>query len=221
MPEISDHFVDRLDAGRELAAELKHYRGSDAIVLGLARGGIPVAYEVARSLKLALDVLVVRKLGFPGEPELAMGAVASGGTFALNADVLRAGQIKRTTLQRVAAREIAELARLELRYRDGRSSLKLMGHSAILIDDGLATGSSMLAAIRALREQDVAKVIVAVPVAPSEICEAVASHADEMLCARTPRPFVSVGSWYEDFGQTSDTEVCNLLARSRLELSQG
>lgn len=207
-------FRDRFQAGRELAAGLESRRGSGAVVLGLARGGVPVAYEVARALDLVLDVFVVRKLGLPGQAELAMGAVASGGSRVLNEDVLRVAGVEEATLERVVAREAAELNRRERLYRGERPPLELRGRTAILVDDGLATGSSMRAAVRALREQQAGSVTVAVPVAPVETCESLASEVEQIVCTRTPRPFLSVGTWYEDFSQTTDEEVRELLARA-------
>jgi putative phosphoribosyl transferase len=205
----NEAFRDRFDAGRELAGKLEGYRGTDAVVLGLARGGVPVAFEVARALELPLDVFVVRKLGFPTQPELAIGAVASGGTRVLNEEVAR--EVDDESLERIAAREEAELQRRERAYRDGSEAAEVAGRTGILVDDGLATGASMLAAVRALRAREARAVVVAVPVAPAETCEALAAEADEVVCARTPSPFFSVGSWYENFEQTSDEEVERLL----------
>jgi putative phosphoribosyl transferase len=210
----AEPFRDRFDAGRELAESLARHRGTDAVVLGLPRGGVPVAYEVAWSLELALDVFVVRKLGFPGQPELAMGAVASGGTRVLNEDVLRVAPVDQAALDRVVAEESAELQRRERLYRGDRPPLELRGRTAILVDDGLATGSSMRAAVAALRALDAGAVTVAVPVAPRETCEEIAPEVEEIVCARTPHPFLSVGTWYEDFTQTTDEEVRDLLDRA-------
>lgn len=205
-------FHDRAEAGRELAGEIERFRGSEAIVLGLARGGVPVAFEVASALRLPLDVFVVRKLGFPGQPELAMGAVASGGIRVLNEEV--AAVVEPAQLEEVAASEAAEVERRERSYRGDRAPLEVAERIAILVDDGLATGASMLAAVHALRRGGAREVVVAVPVAPQETCEALAPEADEVICARTPRPFLAVGAWYENFGQTSDREVSELLERS-------
>lgn len=207
-------FRDRSEAGRVLAADLKGRRGTGAVVLGLPRGGIPVAYEVAQALELPLDVFVVRKLGLPGQPELAMGAVASGGTRVLNEDVLRSARVSDATLERVVAEELAELERRERLYRGERSPLDLRDRAAILVDDGLATGSSMLAAVNAVRRLGARSVTVAVPVAPLETCDTLASEADDLVCPRTPQPFFSVGAWYDDFTQVSDTEVRELLDRA-------
>jgi len=206
-------FRDRFEAGRQLAEGLERHRGSNAVVLGLPRGGVPVAYEAARTLELPLDVFVVRKLGLPGQPELAMGAVAGGGTRVLNEDVLLAAGVEEETLERVAGEESAELERRERLYRGDRPPLELRNRDAILVDDGLATGSSMRAAVHALRDREVSAVTVAVPIAPEETCDALAPDVEEIVCLRTPRPFLSVGTWYEDFSQTTDQQVRELLDR--------
>jgi putative phosphoribosyl transferase len=211
-PLATERFRDRAEAGRELARRLERYRGGDAVVLGLARGGVPVAAEVARSLGLPLDVFVVRKLGVPQQPELAVGAVASGGLAVVNDEVARAARLDDATLRRLIATEAEEVRRRERAYRDGRPPPEVNGRTVILVDDGLATGASMLAAARTLGHEGARKVVVAVPVAPPETCEALATVADEVVCARTPERFVSVGSWYEDFRQTSDDEVRRALA---------
>lgn len=195
-----------------LAAELERFRGTDAVVFGLARGGVPVAAEVARGLDLPLDVFVVRKLGAPGQRELALGAVASGGAIVLNQDVLSATGVDDEQLQVLVARETAEVARLELLFREGGPALDATGRAAILVDDGLATGASMAAAVQALRSREASRIVVAVPVAPKETCEALAQVADEIHCIRTPHPFIAVGSWYINFHQTTDDEVRDLLA---------
>jgi len=208
-------FRDRRDAGRALAGELTRLRGTDALVLGLARGGVPVAYELARALRLPLDVLVVRKLGFPTQPELAMGAIASGGAVVWNEEVIRAAHVRESTLEHAIARATAELERRERAYRAGNPELGVAGRTAIVVDDGLATGSSMLAAIESLRRRDAREIVVAVPVAPPEACAALARVADELVCAFTPRRFFSVGAWYADFDQTGEEEVRRLLALAR------
>lgn len=208
-------FEDRAHAGRALAEALRHYRGHpDAIVLALPRGGVPVAFEVAQQLELPLDVFIVRKLGYPGHEEYAMGAIASGGVRVLNPDL--AGQIDAASpeLEEATERERRELHRRELLYRGDRQPLKLAGRVAILIDDGLATGSTMRAAIQAVRLLEPARVVVAVPVASPETCRLLTHEVDEMVCAITPERFSSVGRWYLDFEQTSDDEVKQLLARS-------
>src|SRR5690348_9998692 len=180
MDEQASWFADRAEAGRALAAELEHHRGADEVVLGLARGGVPVAREVARALGLQLDVCVVRKLGLPRRPELAMGALARG-TLVLNPDVVRAGVVSDEQLERVAAREASRLAAREAAYRAGREPVEIAGRGVIVVDDGLATGSSMLAAINALREQGAAPITAAVPVAPATTCRAIARDADELV----------------------------------------
>jgi putative phosphoribosyl transferase len=210
-------FHDRRVAGRTLAAkeELHGYAGrDDALVLALPRGGVPVGYEVARALDLPLDVFVVRKLGVPGHEELAMGAIASGGSLVLEEEVVRRLQLDEETIAAVAAREQRELEQRERLYRDG-SRVELRGVSAILVDDGLATGSTMRAAVRALRSRDAGEVIVAVPVAPAETCRLLDREADLVVCTLTPESFGAVGLYYEEFGQTSDQEVVELLERAR------
>ncbi|MEJ2216377.1 MAG: phosphoribosyltransferase [Gemmatimonadota bacterium] len=204
-------YRDRTDAGTKLAAKLKDYAGTDAVVLGLARGGVPVAAEVARILDLPLDVMVVRKLGVPGHEELAMGAIASGGMRVLNADVLDQLAISDEMLARIAVDEERELVRMERIYRQGQAPEKLEGRTVILVDDGLATGASMRAAAAAVREHGPAKIVVAVPVAARETCRHVASLADDVVCALTPEPFRAVGVWYNDFSQTTDEHVREIL----------
>jgi predicted phosphoribosyltransferase len=203
-------FADRAQAGRALAALLEHHRGSGAVVLGLARGGIPVAYEVARALSLTLDVCVVRKLGLPGREELAMGAIARG-ALVLNPEVVGTGLVDAATLERVAEREAAELVAREQAYRAGRRPVEVAGRRAIVVDDGLATGASMLAAIQALREQGAGPITAGVPVAPPSTCRLVERDADEVVCVSRPRPFGAVGRWYEDFAEVGDAEVERLL----------
>ncbi|MDP8968743.1 MAG: phosphoribosyltransferase [Actinomycetota bacterium] len=205
-------FSDRRDAGRRLAAELGDYRDrDDVLVLGLPRGGVPVAYEVARALHAPLDVFVVRKLGAPGHEELAMGAIASGGARVLNETVVEAYGISKEDVERVADRESFELARREQAYRGQRPPPSIEGRTAILVDDGLATGATMRAAILALREHGAERVVAAVPVSSAETCAQFEDLVDEMVCARTPEPFVAVGLWYDDFSPTSDDEVRRLL----------
>jgi predicted phosphoribosyltransferase len=211
----SVRFHDRADAGRELACALSHRRRSDAVVLGLARGGVPIAYEIARAIGLPLDVLTVRKLGLPGQPELAMGAIASGDVVVWNEEVIRAARLRRATLERVAASAAAELTRRERAYRVGAPMLAVAGHAAIVVDDGLATGSSMLAAVESLRRRGAHETVVAVPVAPAEARATLAGVADEVVCLFEPRPFFSVGAWYGDFRQTSDAKVRELLTLAR------
>lgn len=205
-------FRNRTEAGRQLAERLSGYRGcEDAIVLGLPRGGVPVAYEVAQRLGLPLDVFVVRKLGVPGYEELAMGAIASGNVSVLNPDVMRALPDSEAILETVRAREKMELERREILYRQDRPPLKLRGRVAILVDDGLATGATMRAAAAALRRQGVAKIVVAVPVGAPETCREIEAEVDETICVVRPASFHGVGQFYEDFSQTTDEEVRELL----------
>ena len=205
-------YHNRADAGRELARKLVNYfERPDVIVLGLPRGGVPVAYEVATALHVPLDVFVVRKLGTPGQPELAMGALASGGVRVLNHEVISALGIPEHLIDSVARTETEELARREAQYRGARAPLDVNGKIAILVDDGLATGSTMRAAIAALRAMSAAKIVVAVPVAAHTSCELLSKEVDELICGATPEPFWAVGQWYRDFEQTTDEEVRDLL----------
>ncbi|MGZ3328882.1 MAG: erythromycin esterase family protein, partial [Xanthobacteraceae bacterium] len=207
-------FRDRRDAGRLLAEKLAAYANrSDALVLALPRGGVPVAYEVARALGAPLDVFVVRKLGVPGYEELAMGAVATGGVRVLNDQLVERLGIPEQMIDAVAARELQELARRERRYRGGRPPPDVRGRTVILVDDGLATGATMHAAIEALRQQKPTRIVVAVPTASPETCEEMKTKADDVICAITPEPFQAVGRWYQDFSQTTDEEVEALLSR--------
>ena len=211
-------FRDRRAAGRLVAAKLARYaERPDVVVLALPRGGVPVAYEVAQALDAPLDVFAVRKLGLPGHEELAMGAVATGGVRVLNEQIVRALSLPPDLIDAVAAREQHELARRERLYRGDRPPLDVRGRTVILVDDGLATGATMHAAIEALRAQQPARIVVAVPTAAPETCEALRAKADEVVCAITPEPFYAVGLWYDDFSQTSDDEVRQLLARSAEE----
>lgn len=208
-------FPDRSEAGRVLATKLSKYAGrDDVIVLGLPRGGVPVAYEVARSLRVPLDVFIVRKLGVPGFEELAVGAIASGGVRVLNEDVMRALPNANEIVEAVTQRETAEVERRESKYRDGRAAPEIRGRTVILVDDGLATGATMRAAVKALRQRGVAKIVVAVPVGPPDTCREFQDVADEVVCASAPEFFQAVGQYYEDFSQTSDEEVRDLLARA-------
>ncbi|MDQ3998568.1 MAG: phosphoribosyltransferase [Gemmatimonadota bacterium] len=205
-------FRDRRDAGRRLATNLVTYAGRpDVIVLALPRGGVPVAFEVAQALAAPLDVFLVRKLGMPGHEEFAIGAIASGGVTVLNEDTLREYGVSREQVADVVAAEQRELERREHRYRGDRAFPDLAGRTVILIDDGLATGSTMRAAVAALRQERPARVIVAVPTAPAETCDELRTIVDEMVCLITPDPFYAVGLWYEDFSQTTDEEVRELL----------
>ena len=206
-------FADRVEAGRALAGRLTAWAGrDDVLVLALPRGGVPVAREVARALRVPLDLLLVRKLGVPGHEELAMGAIASGGEPLLNEETVRALRIPPEEIARVVALERAELERREREYRAGRAAPVVRGRTVILVDDGLATGSTMRAAALAVRAAGAARIIVAVPVASSDACEFVAEAADEVVAVATPEPFYAVGAWYADFTQTTDDEVRALLA---------
>ncbi|MEQ1908172.1 MAG: phosphoribosyltransferase [Vicinamibacterales bacterium] len=206
-------FHDRRDAGRQLATRLSAFAGrSDVIVLGLPRGGVPVAYEVAVGLKVPFDVWLVRKLGVPGHSELAMGAIATGGIEILNTDVIQDLAIPAALVEQVAVRERLELERRDVLYRAGRGPVIVRDRTVLLIDDGLATGSTMQAAVRALRQHAPARIVVAVPVGSREACERLRRLADEVVCTSTPEPFEAVGLWYEVFSQTSDEEVIRLLA---------
>ena len=208
-------FPNRTEAGRQLAEKLIKYAGrADVIVLGLPRGGVPVAFEVAQRLGVPLDVFLVRKLGVPGFEELAVGAIASGGVRVLNEDVMRAIPNADEVIESVTSRETAELERREQSYRDGRPAPELHDRVVILIDDGLATGATMRAAVKALRQRGVAKIVVAVPVGPPDTCREFEDEADETICASAPEFFQAVGQYYEDFSQTSDEEVRELLARA-------
>src|SRR5436853_5489176 len=209
-------FQNRKDAGQQLAARLSSYAGrSDVVVLALPRGGVPVAYEVAKEVSAPLDIFLVRKLGVPGYEELAMGAIASGGTRVINDDVVRYLNIPGEVIDAVAMEEQRELERRERTYRDNRPPPNVRGRVVILVDDGLATGSTMRAAAAALRKQEPAQIVVAVPVSAPETCEQLRQEVDEIVCAATPEPFRGVGLWYEDFSQTTDEEVRELLKRSK------
>jgi putative phosphoribosyl transferase len=208
-------FHDRTDAGRQLAARLGAYANRpDTLVLGLPRGGIPVAFEVALAIDAPLDVFLVRKLGLPGQEELAMGAIASGGVMVLNSEVVDLLRIPNHVIDAVAAQELRELERRERLYRGERPAPDVRGKAVILVDDGLATGATMRAAANALREQQPAQIIIAVPIAASETCDEFRDEVDDIVCAITPEPFYAVGLWYEDFTQTTDGEVRALLAQA-------
>ena len=209
-------FRDRTEAGLLLGAELsrRYGRCPEALVLALPRGGVPVGLEVAEALGAQLDVFIVRKLGVPGYEELAMGAIASGGVRVLNDDVIRYASISQRVIDAAAANEQRELARRERSYRGDRPPLEVAGKTVFVIDDGLATGSTMRAAVQALRNMNAMKVIVAVPVAAKEACVELRTQVDDIICLRTPSPFQAVGLWYENFSQTTDEEVHALLARA-------
>jgi putative phosphoribosyl transferase len=208
-------FRDRAEAGRYLATKLAAYRGRpNLLVLALPRGGVPVGYEVATALHAPLDVFIVRKLGVPGHEELAIGAIASGGAQVLDHYLIRELGIPEQEIARVITAEQRELERREQEYRGNRPPVIVTGHTVILVDDGLATGYTMRAAVAALKQEGAAETIVAVPVAPVDTCEALRAEVDEVVCAVTPEPFMAVGLWYRDFRQTTDEEVRELLARA-------
>jgi putative phosphoribosyl transferase len=214
-------FLDRADAGRRLAARLSAYAArDDVVVLALPRGGVPVGYEIARALRVPLDVLVVRKLGVPGREELAMGAVAGGGVRVLDANVVRSLRIPPQVIDRAATVERAEVERRERAYRGRRPAPEVRGKTVVLVDDGIATGSTVRAAIQALGEAHPARIVVAAPVAPASTCRALREVADEVVCIRDPEDLYAVGSWYRSFPQTSDHEVRALLARSMPSAAQ-
>ena len=215
-------FVNRRHAGTVLASLLKHYADRpDVLVLALPRGGVPVAFEVAQALNAPLDVFVVRKLGVPGHDELAMGAIATGDVRVLNNDVVGYLGLSEDVIDRVTAREKKELERRERIYRGDNAPPVVRDQTVILVDDGLATGSTMRAAVAALRRQQPARIVVAVPVASTEACEELGAEVDETVCGATPRPFQGVGRWYQDFSQTSDDEVHELLAQARASTTEG
>ena len=209
-------FADRRDAGRELAERLDEFAGrEDVLVLALPRGGVPVAFEVANALGAPLDVMVVRKLGTPGQPELAMGAVASGGAYVTNREVLERGAVSESQLQAEVERQHAELERRETAYRGERPFPVIEGRTVIVVDDGLATGATMRAAVQALRQYDPQEIVVAVPVAPPHVQDSTLRDADRFVALMQPTPFYAVGQWYRNFDQTTDDEVTTLLQRAR------
>lgn len=214
------HFRDRVDAGQQLARQLSAYANRpDVIVLALPRGGLPVGFEVARALNVPLDVFVVRKLGVPGHEELAMGAIATGGVRVLNQEVVEAlGIFANMIIDYVTAQEQKELERRERLYRDDRPPPDVQGRTVILVDDGLATGSTMRAAVAALKQQQPARIVVAVPTAAPETCDELKHEVDELVCVITPDPFFAVGLWYEDFSQMDDEGVRAWLQRAEREL---
>lgn len=211
-------FLDRRDAGRQLAQQLDRFSGPNTVVLALPRGGVPVGYEVATRIGVPLDLLVVRKLGVPGHEELAMGAIASGGIQVIDQRIVSGLGISRAAFDSVVKAERAELERRESAFRRGRPAVDVRGKTIILVDDGLATGASMTAAVEGLRSRDPASIIVAVPIAPPDTCETLGERADEMLCLVTPDPMYAVGYWYEDFTQTTDAEVRELLDAAARQL---
>lgn len=211
-------FRDRTEAGKYLATKLLSYKDrQDVLVLALPRGGVPVAFEVAQELRVPLDIFLVRKLGVPGHEELAMGAISTGGVRVLNEDTVDYLRIPEHIIDAIAARELKELKRRELAYRGSRPEPDVKGKTVILIDDGLATGSTIRAAAQALRKQQPARIVVAVPVSAPETCDEYRIGVDEIICAVTPEPFLGVGMWYLDFSQTTDDEVRDLLERARGE----
>jgi putative phosphoribosyl transferase len=205
-------FQDRAHAGKSLAAKLTHHaRDASVIVLALPRGGVPVGFEIARELDAPLDVFVVRKLGVPGYEELAMGAIASGGVRVLNDEVLQRLNLPASVVDAVTREEQAEVARCEKAFRGSREPLAIAGRTIILVDDGLATGATMRAAVRALRQQNPAGIIVAVPIGSRDTCDHFRHEVDELVCGDTPEPFFAVGTWYANFLPTTDNEVRSLL----------
>jgi putative phosphoribosyl transferase len=204
-------FVDRSDAGRRLASRMLHLRGEDVVVLGLPRGGVPVAAEVARALNAPLDVIVVRKLGVPFQPELGMGAIGEGDVRIVNPEVVAITHVTDAEIAAVEKRERAELERRARRFRGDRRRTPLTGRTAVIVDDGIATGSTARAACQVAKAQGAARVVLAAPVAPPSACAALAADADEVVCLETPRRFMAIGEWYQDFSQTSDAEVISLL----------
>jgi len=217
-----ERLIDRRDAGRRLAGRLEKYAGrDDTIVLGMPRGGVVVAFEVARALGVPLDVFIVRKLGVPWQKELAMGAISSGGVRVLNDEVVGSLGLTEDQIEAIAAREQAVLEEREREYRGHSTPLELSGKTVILVDDGLATGASMRAAIQSLKNHRPARIVVAVPTGESGTCAELGREVDEIICLMTPRPFVAVGLAYEDFSQTSDEEVIDLLERARSLTSAG
>lgn len=207
-------FASRADAGKQLAERLLAYAAPDTRVLALPRGGVPVAYEVARALRAPLDVVVVRKIGAPGHEELALGAIASGGVRVLNDETIVALGVDAQTLEAIAQRESEELRRREIAYRGTLPALDVTGRTVILVDDGLATGASMFAAVVAVRPRNPRSIVVAVPVAPTDTCRVLAAQVDDVVCVATPRPFRGVGAWYDDFRQITDEEVREYLQRA-------
>ena len=219
---MASRFRDRVDAGQRLANALTRYAGDpDVRVLGLPRGGVPVAHEVAVALRAPLDVFIVRKLGLPAHPELAMGAIASGGVVVMNDEVVRRFGVTGPRVRAVIEQEKRELERREQRYRGDASSPDVEGRIVILVDDGLATGATMRAAVEAVKQMHPKRVVVAVPIAAPETCEAFRDVTDDTVCAVTPEPFYAVGLWYEDFSQTSDEEVHELLEDARALAAAG
>jgi predicted phosphoribosyltransferase len=213
-PRVELPFINRHDAGVQLARAFVERAPQDPVILALPRGGVPVGYALAEASSAPLDVFVVRKLGVPGREELAMGAIATGGAMVLSRSLIDALGITAEEIEAAVARESAELERRERLFREGRPALSVRGHAAVLVDDGLATGSTMLAAIAALRRLEPAEIAVAVPVASPDTCATLAAEVDDIFCLATPQPFYGVGQFYQDFTQTSDDEVRDLLRRA-------
>jgi putative phosphoribosyl transferase len=217
---METQFKDRCDAGRFLAEKLKHLANNpNVVILALPRGGVPVAFEIARELNVPLDIFIVRKLGVPIYEELAMGAIASGGVRVLNEDVIRKLGITKRMIDAATAEQHLELERREHQYRRDRPTLDVTGRIAVLVDDGLATGATMRAAVQALQRRNPARIVVAVPVGAAETCQEFEEEVDEVVCGKRPQNFGAVGAWYETFTQTTDEEVCELLDRTILEHS--
>jgi putative phosphoribosyl transferase len=218
---MAERFQNRIDAGRQLAARLVTFASrDDVLVLGLPRGGVPVAFEIAMALDAPLDVFVVRKLGLPGHEEFGIGAIASGDVRIVDEAVLRTYAVEADALERITARERLELERRERLYRDDRAFPAIEDRVVILVDDGLATGSTMRAAVAALRKKNPCQIVLAVPVGAPETCTAMAKLVDQVICLETPDPFYAVGLWYEDFGQTDDAEVHQLLERAAVHAAR-
>jgi putative phosphoribosyl transferase len=215
MKEVDKNFKDRTEAGQILAYKLNKYANQNVIVLALPRGGVPVAFEVAKALHAPLDVFVVRKLGVPGHEELAMGAIATGGVRVLNEPVIEDLQISEDAIETETRKEQGELERRELLYRGKRHPLDVSNRTVIVVDDGIATGSTIKAAIEALKRQKAGRIVVAVPVAPSSTIDELKAEVEEVICVSMPEPFFAIGLWYEDFPQTSDEEVRELLEAGR------
>ncbi|AKB53521.1 MULTISPECIES: phosphoribosyltransferase [Methanosarcina] len=209
-------FEDRVDAGKKLAKELSKYANrSDVLILALPRGGVPVAFEVAKELNVKMDVFIVRKLGVPGNEELAMGAISSDNVLVLNEDIVKSFQIPERVINMVAENELKELKRRERTYRGDRPKPEISGSTVILVDDGLATGATMRAAASAIKTKNPAKIVVAVPTGAPDTCEIFKKEVDEVICMATPEPFYGVGAWYGNFSQTTDEDVCELLDKAR------
>lgn len=214
---MANRFKDRSDAGHQLAALLTHLRGEDLIVLGLPRGGLLVAYEVAHALQVPLDLLNVRKLGVPWQEELAMGAIATGGVQVLNNDIIMSAGVNKEEFEEVATLQRLELQRREHLYREGRAAPSLRGRTVVLVDDGIATGSTVRAAIAVIRAQHPARLVLAVPVAQESIAAALAAEVDELVCVRKPGDLYAISAWYDHFPQTTDREIQAVLARAAAE----